>query len=63
MDSISPLLTRSQLAKYLRVSAGYLAHAAIRGEGPPFLRVGARAIRYDLVAVRAWLDEQTRAAA
>lgn len=63
MDSISPLLTRPQLAEYLRVSAGYLAHAAIRGEGPPYLRVGARAVRYDLVAVRAWLADQTKAAA
>jgi predicted DNA-binding transcriptional regulator AlpA len=59
----TPLLTRPQIAKYLGLSAGHLAHAAIRGEGPPFIRVGPRAIRYDIAAVRNWLHEQSCRAA
>ena len=56
------LATRSELAQLLRVNRSYLDHAACRGDGPPFYRVG-RAIRYDVAAVAAWLAGQPSAAA
>jgi hypothetical protein len=33
-----------------------------RGEGPPFVRIGKRAIRYAWSAVLAWVDAQQKGA-
>lgn len=50
------LYTRDEIAEILRVSRGFLDHAA--DDGPPFYRIG-RAIRYDLQQVMMWLDAQS----
>lgn len=52
------LLTRIELAKIFGVSKSFLDHAAQRGSGPPFVRLG-RAVRYDVRAVSAWLVDQS----
>jgi predicted DNA-binding transcriptional regulator AlpA len=51
--------TRDEIAKALRVSRGFLDHAALKGEGPPFFRIG-RSIRYDRNQVIEWLRTQER---
>ena len=44
-DSCSvALLTPAEAAKFLRISESWLAKARMRGDGPPFIRIG-RSIR------------------
>jgi hypothetical protein len=50
------LLTPREAAMRLRVSESFLAKARMRGDGPPFIRIG-RSIRYceaDLVQWMRW---------
>ena len=48
-------LTTEQAAEYLGVSKSWLAASRVRGDGPPFYKLG-RTVRY----IRATLDEWTR---
>jgi excisionase family DNA binding protein len=48
-------LSTEQAAEYLGVSESWLAGSRVRGDGPPFYKLG-RAVRY----IRATLDEWTR---
>lgn len=59
MNQSIQFYTRGEIAKILRVSRGFLDHAAMRGEGPPFYRVG-RSIRYDRIQVVEWLRSTVR---
>lgn len=52
------ILTRDEVAEFLRVTRGFLDHLSIRGDGPRFFRVG-RAIRYYRADVTRWLEAQT----
>ena len=57
-------LTRAEVAQQLQISRAYLDQLSKRGLGPPYVRVGARAVRYDPSALAAWLaDRAVRAAA
>lgn len=47
-------------AELLGVSRRTLQGWRWRGGGPPFVRIGARAVRYDPAEVRAWVDAQRR---
>jgi hypothetical protein len=48
--TIEPLLTEDQAAKKLNVSPSWLAKARMRGDGPPYVKIG-RSVRYgDVVA-------------
>jgi hypothetical protein len=51
--------TELQVAALLHVSRRTLQGWRWRGGGPPFVRVG-RAVRYDPVELRTWLDAQRR---
>jgi excisionase family DNA binding protein len=53
------LLTEDQAAAYLGLVPNTLAKWRMRGEGPPFVRVG-RLIRYDRTAIDRWVESQTR---
>ena len=57
--SLSPLtvvlLTPTETAKRLQVSLSWLAKARMRGDGPPFIKIG-RSIRYSEVGAAA-VDE------
>ena len=53
------LLTPKETACRLRVSHSWLAKARMRGDGPPFLKIG-RAIRYGETALAKWLRSQQR---
>jgi len=53
------MLTPQETAKALKVSVSWLAKARMRGDGPPFIRLG-RAIRYSQTAVLRWIEVQIR---
>ena len=58
------LMTRREVAEHLQTSRNYLDQLSVRGEGPPFIRIGAKAVRYDPDQLAAWLaDRAVRAAA
>ena len=43
--NLSPLLTAKEAATRLKVSDSWMAKACMRGDGPPYIRIG-RSIRY-----------------
>ncbi len=44
--SAGALLTTREAARRLGIAAGTLCNQRSRGEGPPFIRLGAKSIRY-----------------
>jgi predicted DNA-binding transcriptional regulator AlpA len=53
------LLTPTEAANFLRLSLSWLAKARMRGDGPPFIKLG-RSIRYSETALRLWMRAQQR---
>jgi predicted DNA-binding transcriptional regulator AlpA len=53
------LLTPKEAAKLLKVSLSWLAKARMRGDGPPYIRIG-RSIRYVLAALIQWMKGRQR---
>jgi predicted DNA-binding transcriptional regulator AlpA len=51
----SLVLTPKEAAKLLKVSASWLAKARMRGDGPPYIKVGGRSVRYTEVALIQWM--------
>ena len=56
---VTETLTPAETAKILKVSESWLAKARVRGDGPPFIRVG-RSIRYTLAALLQWMKSKQR---
>ncbi len=57
MNSNSQIILRPpEASKYLRLSVSTLAKARLRGDGPKFLRLSARAIGYLQSDLDAWLS-------
>jgi hypothetical protein len=54
------LLTTEQAAQFLGVSAAFLERDRWAGAKIPFIKVGARAVRYDTDVIREYLRKQTR---
>ncbi len=54
-SAIPRLLTPAELARPLNVSVSWLAKARMRGEGPPYVKIG-RAVRYPDSDAREWVD-------
>lgn len=52
------LLNESQAAKILCVSRACLRHWRTHDGGPPWVRVGLKLVRYNVYALRAWIEEQ-----
>lgn len=48
-------LTRDEAAKFLGLRPQTLANLSWRNEGPPFIRLSARCIRYDRDDLLAWM--------
>jgi hypothetical protein len=44
---------------YLKASESFLAKARMRGDGPPFIKVG-RSIRYGEAALQQWMKSRQR---
>ena len=55
------LLSRADIARETNggISERWLELAALRGDGPPMVRVSRRMIRYRRDAFEAWLDSRT----
>jgi predicted DNA-binding transcriptional regulator AlpA len=53
------LLTAKEAASLLKVSVSWLAKARMRGDGPPYIRIG-RSIRYALAALIQWMKSRQR---
>ena len=54
-----PLLTPKEAANRLGLSSSWLAKARMRGDGPPYIRIG-RAIRYPEDALIQWMKGRWR---
>jgi excisionase family DNA binding protein len=57
--SVVVLLTPKEAARLLKVSLSWLAKARMRGDGPPYIRVG-RSIRYTEAALLQWMKSRQR---
>jgi len=53
------LLTPKEAALHLKVSLSWLAKARMRGDGPPYIKVG-RSIRYSEAALLQWMKSRQR---
>ena len=53
------LMSPKEAAKQLKVSNSWLAKARMRGDGPPYIRIG-RSIRYSEAALQQWLKSRQR---
>jgi predicted DNA-binding transcriptional regulator AlpA len=53
------LLKPKEAALLLNVSTSFLAKARMRGDGPPFIKVG-RAVRYSEAALTQWMKSRNR---
>jgi predicted DNA-binding transcriptional regulator AlpA len=53
------LLTAKEAARLIKVSASWLAKARMRGDGPPYIKVG-RSIRYSEAAILQWMKSRQR---
>lgn len=56
------LVSEAEVAKVLSVSRACLRRWRVRREGPPWLRVGDKLVRYDVAALRRWVEERAGAA-
>ena len=53
------LLTAEETAERLKVSLSWLAKARMRGDGPPFIKIG-RSIRYSEATLLQWMKAHQR---
>ncbi len=56
---LAHLMTPKEAAHFLRVSLSWLAKARMRGDGPPYIKVG-RSIRYAEAALMQWMKSRQR---
>jgi len=54
------LLTPKEAAKLLKVSLSWLAKARMRGDGPPYIQISPRSIRYAETALMQWMKGRQR---
>ena len=59
LGSAELLLRPKDAANFVRLSASFLAKARMRGDGPPYVKLG-RAIRYRDGALLQWLRSRQR---
>jgi predicted DNA-binding transcriptional regulator AlpA len=57
--SVERLLTVGEAATFLRVSTSFLAKRRMSGDGPPFVVIGRRGIRYAESALLQWTSANT----
>ena len=58
-SEISALLTAKEAGARFRVSLSWLAKARMRGDGPPYIKIG-RSIRYADAALIQWMKSRQR---
>ena len=54
------MLTPKEAAVRLKVSLSWLAKARMRGDGPPYIRISPRSIRYAEAALIQWMKSRQR---
>ena len=57
---LNKLLTTKEAARYLSVSAAFLERDRWAGAKIPFVRIGSRAVRYQISALDAYISAQIR---
>lgn len=58
-DQVRPLATDKDFARYAGLSIGQVAQLRYLGNGPRFIRVTGRQIRYRWEDIEDWLEAQT----
>jgi len=58
-DANFAVLTPKETSNRFKVSLSWLAKARMRGDGPPFIKVG-RAIRYTEAGLQQWMKARQR---
>jgi predicted DNA-binding transcriptional regulator AlpA len=58
-QSILVLLTPKEAARLLKLSTSWLTKSRMRGDGPPYIRMG-RSIRYTEAALLQWMKSRQR---
>ena len=53
-------LTPKEAGDFLRVSLSWLAKARMRGDGPPYVKLPGRSIRYSETALLLWMRAHQR---
>jgi hypothetical protein len=56
----SDWMTPAECAAYRKVSISCLNKERVRGDGPPFIKIRSRLVRYSRRAVDDWLEAQIR---
>ena len=54
------LLTEADAAKLLRFTPRFLQARRVRGDGPNFIWISSRAIRYRRIDILAWIEARVR---
>ena len=54
------LLTPKETARRLKVSVSWLAKARMRGDGPPYVKLTGRTVRYTEAALIQWMKGRQR---
>ena len=54
------LLTQKELARILHIRERTTETWRLRGEGPPFVRISRRCVRYRVADVRRWVSERVK---
>jgi predicted DNA-binding transcriptional regulator AlpA len=57
--TLENLLSENEISEIFGRSIPTLQKDRLRGNGPPFIKIG-RLVRYSPSAVQAWLDDQVR---
>lgn len=52
------ILRTGEAAIYLGLSESMVEKMRLRGRGPAYVRLGSRAVGYDIAALDAWIDAQ-----
>jgi predicted DNA-binding transcriptional regulator AlpA len=58
-SEFSAVLTAKEAGARLKVSLSWLAKARMRGDGPPYIRIG-RSVRYAEAALMQWMRSRQR---
>jgi predicted DNA-binding transcriptional regulator AlpA len=54
------ILLTAEAAEHVKLSASSLEKARVRGDGPPFIRIGSRKVGYLAADLDKWLESRRR---
>ena len=59
-DQNDRLLTAQQAAEYLGLTPRFLEMRRFNGNGPPYIRISSRCVRYQMSDLRIWTEQLRR---